>query len=309
MTRPDSILTFYVILVLGLLLVVPLSPHPSTTKLVLLGTGNPNPDPQHSGCSLAIIANNTPYIVDFGPGLVRRASKLSPRWGGTIEALSVKNLKRAFLTHLHSDHTVGLPDLIFTPWVMGRDEPLELYGPEGIKNMTRHILKAYEDDIKYRLYGLEPANNEGWRVHAHEFREGLVYTDKNVKVEAFRVKHGSWPNAYGFRFTTLDKVVVISGDTMPCDNILKFGKGADILVHEVYSKKGYDTKDEFWKNYHAHNHTSTHELANMANIMKPKLIVLYHILFWGATPEDLLKEIAEKYDGKVVVGSDLAVFE
>lgn len=286
-----------------------LGAFPAVTKVVLLGTGNPNPDPQHSGCSLAVIANNTPYIVDFGPGLVRQAAKLSPRWGGTIKALSVKNLKRAFLTHLHSDHTVGLPDLILTPWVMGRDEPLEIYGPEGIRNMTRHILQAYDDDIKFRLYGLEPANNQGWRVHAHEFTEGVVYTDKNVKVEAFRVKHGSWPNAYGFRFTTFDKVIVISGDTMPCDNILKFGKGADILIHEVYSKKGYDTKDEFWKNYHAHHHTSTHELGNMASIMKPKLVVLYHILFWDATPDDLRKEIAEKYNGKVVVGSDLAVFE
>ena len=103
------------------------------TKVVLLGTGNPNPDPNHSGCSVAIIVNGTPYIVDFGPGIIRQAAALSPRYGGEIEALSIKNIKKAFLTHLHSDHTVGLPDLILTPWVMGRDEPLELYGPEGIK--------------------------------------------------------------------------------------------------------------------------------------------------------------------------------
>ncbi|MCP5103971.1 MAG: MBL fold metallo-hydrolase [bacterium] len=280
-----------------------------TTKVVLLGTGNPNPDPGHSGCSLAVIVGETPYIVDFGPGLVRKAAALSPRYGGNIEALSVANIKRAFLTHLHSDHTTGYPDLIFTPWVMGRDEPLQVYGPEGIKKMTKYILKAYEDDIKYRLYGLEPANNQGWRVNAHEFTEGLVYTDKNVKVEAFPVKHGSWPNAYGFRFTTPDKVIVISGDTAPCEKLLEYGKNADILIHEVYYKKGFDTKDDFWRKYHSVNHTSTYQLAEIAGKLKPKLVVLYHTLYWGGTAKDLLNEVAEKYSGKVVVGSDLAVFE
>ena len=179
------------------------------TKVILLGTGNPNPDPKHSGCSVAIVVNETPYIIDFGPGVVRQAAAMSPGYGGPIAALSVRNIKRAFLTHLHSDHTVGYPDLIFTPWVMGRDEPLEVYGPEGIVKMTEHILKAYQADIQYRLYGLEPANNLGWRVNAHEIKEGIFYQDENVKVEAFLVKHGSWPNAYGFRFTTPDKIIVI----------------------------------------------------------------------------------------------------
>ena len=128
-------------------------------------------------------------------------------------------------------------------------------------------------------------------------------------MEAFLVKHGSWHNAYGFRFTTQDKVIVISGDTTPCKNIIKYGKGADILVHEVYYKKGYDQKNEFWKKYHSKNHTSTYELGDIANKTKPGLVIMYHILFWGATEKDLLKEILQKYKGKVVVGSDLDVFE
>ena len=284
-------------------------PESVRTKVVLLGTGTPNPDPEHSGCSVAIIVDETPYIVDFGPGVVRQAAALSPRYGGNIKALDIKNLKRAFLTHLHSDHTVGYPDLILTPWVEGRDEPLEVYGPEGIKEMTDHILKAYQEDIKYRLYGLQPANNQGWRVRAHEIHEGVIYEDKNVKVEAFLVTHGTWPNAFGFRFTTPDKVIVLSGDTSPCDNIIKYGQGADILIHEVYSKSGFDKKDEFWKKYHSQNHASTYELAEIANRAKPGLLVLYHILFWGATEEQLLEEISEKFKGKVIVGSDLDVFE
>ena len=191
---------------------------------------------------------------------------------------------------------------------MGRDAPLEVYGPEGLKEMTEYILKAYQDDIDYRLYGLEPTNNQGWRVIANEIKEGQIYKDSNVTVEAFLVKHGTWPSAYGFRFTTPDKVIVISGDTRPCENIIKFSKGADILIHEVYYKKSYDTKDEFWKKYHSQNHTSTYELAAMAEKSKPGLIVLYHTLFWGAQNRDLLDEIATIYKGKVVVGNDLDIY-
>jgi ribonuclease Z len=279
------------------------------TKVVLLGTGNPNPNPSRSGPSVAIVVNDTPYIVDFGPGLIRQAAALSPRYGGPIKGLDVKNIKRAFLTHLHSDHTTGYPDLILTPWVMGRDEPLEVYGPEGIKEMTDNILKAYNEDIKYRLYGQEPANNQGWRVNCFEIlKEDTIYHDANITVEAFPVPHGSWPNSWAFRFTTPDKVVVISGDSAPSEKLIEYSKDADLLIHEVYSKVKYDEKDNFWKQYHADNHTSTYELADLANRAKPGLIVLYHLLSWGQTNSDLLKEISENYKGKVVVGEDLDIF-
>lgn len=279
------------------------------TKVAMLGTGTPNPNPSQSGCSVAIVVNETPYIVDFGPGLVRRAAALSPEYGGPVKGLDVKNIKHAFLTHLHSDHTTGYPDLILTPWVAGRDEPLEVFGPEGINAMTSNILKAYREDIRYRVYGAQPANNQGWRVNSHEItNEGVIYEDKNVKVEAFPVPHGTWPNAWGFRFTTPDKVIVLSGDSAPSEKVAEYASGADILIHEVYYKKAWDTKDDFWKNYHAHNHTSTVELAAIAGKAKPKLVVLYHILYWGATDEDLLKEIKNIYDGKVLVGRDLDVY-
>ena len=281
----------------------------SRTKVILLGTGNPNPDPAHQGCSILILVDDKPYVVDFGAGLIRQTAALTPDYGGELSALSIRKLNVAFLTHLHSDHTIGYPDLILTPWVMGRDRPLDVYGPDGIAEMTEHILRAYQDDVKYRLYGLEPANNEGWRVNAHEIRSGVVYEDTLAKVEAFLVKHGTWPNAYGYRFTTPDKVIVISGDTAPCENIIEYGRGADILIHEVYYKKAFDAKNAFWQAYHATHHTSTYELAEIANRTKPGLLVLYHTLFWGGSEQDILDEVAQGYDGKVVVGADLQVFE
>ena len=279
------------------------------TRVVMLGTGTPNPSPTRSGCSVAIVVNDTPYIVDFGPGLIRQAAALSPLWGGSMEGMRVRRIKRAFLTHLHSDHTTGYPDLILTPWTMGRDEPLEVYGPEGITDMTGNILKAYSEDIRYRLYGDEPANNHGWRVNSHEIRkEGHIYQDENVKVEAFPVPHGNWPSAWGYRFTTPDKVIVISGDTAPSEKLVEYARGADILIHEVYLEETYDKKSQFWQNYHAKNHTSTFELAEIASEAQPKLLVLYHMLLWGGTAEDLVSEISASYKGRVVAAQDLDIF-
>ena len=280
-----------------------------STKVVMLGTGTPNPDPEHSGNSVAVVVADTSYIIDFGPGLVRKAAALSPGYGGPIAALEARRIKTAFLTHLHSDHTLGLPDLILTPWVMGRKEPLELYGPEGLKEMTENILEAYKEDIRYRLYGSEPADKSGWKVNARAIKSGIIYKDKNVTVEAFKVKHGTWPDAFGFRFTTPDKVIVISGDTKPCENIIKYGKGADILIHEVYSQIGFEKRSKDWQKYHAAHHTSTRQLAEIANQTQPGLLVLYHVLFWGTGPQELLKEITSRYNGRVALASDLDIYK
>jgi ribonuclease Z len=130
----------------------------------MLGTGTPNPFPNRSGPAIAIVVNDEPYLIDFGPGLVRQAAALSPEYGGSIPGLAVEKLEHAFLTHLHSDHTVGLPDLILTSWTIGRDSPLKLFGPEGTRHMAETVLEAYEEDIRYRLYSEQPANNQGWRV-------------------------------------------------------------------------------------------------------------------------------------------------
>ncbi len=278
------------------------------TKLVILGSGTPNADPERSGPSIAIVVNDTSYLVDFGPGVVRRATAMSPTYGGTIEALEAKNLRYAFLTHLHSDHSAGLPDLILTPWVLEREQPLELYGPDGVKEMAHHVLKAYDADIQYRLNGLEPANVDGWRVNAHTVTEGLVFEDDNVRVEAFRVRHGTWPNAYGYRFTTPDRVIVVSGDAAPGPALEAQAKGADILIHEVYSVEGFNRRDEFWQKYHSTNHTSAYEVGEIAAKAKPGLLVLYHVLYWGASEETILNEVREKYEGDVVLAHDLDVF-
>jgi len=169
------------------------------TQIVFLGTGMPRPTPDRQGPALAIVVDGKAYLVDAGVGLVRQANAACI---AGVSALKVEDLHIAFITHLHSDHTLGLPDLIFTPWVMGRKLPLELYGPSGIKEMAAGILKAYEQDEDIRIRGLEGANTNGYKVNAHEIKPGVVYQDGAVKVTAFPVEHGSWREAYGFLFET-----------------------------------------------------------------------------------------------------------
>lgn len=302
---------FIHLLLIALILINPTvlySADHNKTQLILLGTGTPNADPSRAGPALAISVGGQSYIVDFGPGIVRQAAALSSNRGGPFESLNPKNLKVAFLTHLHSDHTTGYPDLILTPWVLERSEPLKVFGPIGIKNMTSKILEAYKADIDYRIDGLEPANENGWKVEAAVVNEGLVYEDELIEVIAFKVNHGSWKNAYGYKFITEDKTIVISGDTAPSEKLVEMSDGVDILVHEVYSQSGFNRRNEVWQKYHASHHTSTIELAEIANKAKPKLLVLTHILFWGSTEEEILKEIQSTYSGEVSIGEDLSVY-
>jgi len=251
-----------------------------------------------------VIVNQTPYLVDCGPGVVRRAAAACERG---VEGLEIWKLNRAFVTHLHSDHTAGYPDLILSPWVLGRRQPLEVYGPAGLQAMTEHILAAYREDIRERLEGLEPINDRGHEVRVKEVEPGWVYEDRNVRVEVFEAKHGSWA-AYGYKFHTPDRVIAISGDTAPSEKLVEVYRGCDVVVHEVYSWKGLADRTREWREYHSNVHTSTRELAEIASEAKPELLILYHQLFQGVTEAELLREVEEGYEGRVVSGRDLEVY-
>jgi ribonuclease Z len=275
------------------------------TFLVMLGTGTPNPDPERSGPAVAVIAGGRPYLVDCGPGVIRRAAAAHR---GGVSALDMPNLSRLFVTHLHSDHTAGYADLILTPWVLEREEPLEVFGPPGIRSMTDHILAAYSEDIDIRLHGSQPQNATGIQVNTHEIEPGEIYRDENVKVTSFAVSHGAWRHAFGFRFDTTDRSIVITGDTIATDAVVEACNGCDILVHEVYAKIGLDRRTADWQEYHRASHTSGIELGEIAARANPKLLVLYHQLMWGATEAELLAEIRQSFDGLVAFAEDLDVY-
>jgi ribonuclease BN (tRNA processing enzyme) len=278
----------------------------------MLGTGTPGPDPDRSGPATAIVVGDTPYLVDFGPGVVRRAAA-AYRNGIAAFGFGAANLTTIFLTHLHADHTAGYPDLILTPWIMGRREPLDVHGPPGLKAMTKHVLSAWQLDIANRINGMEKLAAAGCRVRAHEIRPGPVYRDANISVTAFSARHGEMKDAFGFRFDTLDRTIVISGDSAPTEAIVEHGRGCDVLIHEVYAQASYRTVSPKWQAYRRAYHTSSRELAAIANRAKPGLLVLYHRSSPGMigrpNPEQVvLDEVRRLYKGKVVTGHDLEVF-
>src|SRR5262249_17119949 len=163
--------------------------HGPRTQIVLLGTGTPGADPDRFGPATAIIVNDTTYLVDAGAGIVRRAAAAAREH--SIKALQAANLGLVFLTHLHSDHTVGLPDLIFSPWTLGRRTPLEAYGPPGTSEMMKHLLEAYRVDIETRTNPNVDQREfpQGHNVNAHEAHTGVVYKDANMTVTAFPTTH------------------------------------------------------------------------------------------------------------------------
>ena len=284
---------------------IPLYLVDAQTQVVMLGTGTPNADPERSGPAVAVMVDGFPYLIDMGPGIVRRVSAAN-RNG--VDSLRVDKLTHVFVTHLHSDHTIGYADLILTPWVLERRKPLHVFGPEGLKSMTEHLLAAYDQDIHMRLYGLEPRDDIGYRVIVKEIQAGEVYRDDRVIVSTIPVPHGSWPQAFGYRFESSDRTIVISGDTTPSQAIIDACNGCDVLVHEVYSTEKFKDRAPEWQRYHAANHTSTEELGEIAKQARPGLLVLYHQLFWGATDEELVDEVRLIYDGDVVSARDLGVY-
>jgi len=273
------------------------------TQIVLLGTGTPGWDPDRSGPATAIVVNGTPYLVDFGAGVVRRAGA-AYRKG--VKALLPINLHVVFLTHRHMDHTVGYADLIFQPQQVGggRKLPLEVFGPKGLKDLTEYTLKAHlinPDDTRFK-------------VNAHEITPGIVYKDENVTVKAFHVAHGD-VEAFGFRFETPDRTIVISGDTRPTQSVIDNCQGCDVLIHESYSMKTYNAVSEAAQANRRRLHTSTMQLAELAGKAKPGLLILYHrsnlggVLGEVPNPEEaFLEEIRSAYTGKVVVGHDLDIY-
>ena len=264
----------------------------SGTRVVLLGTGNPAPLPDRSGPATAIIVNETAYLVDFGPGVVRRADAA---FLNGITALDPVRIRVAFVTHLHSDHTVGYPDLIFTPWTIGRRVPLEVYGPKGLDAMTTHIIEAYRVDIETRTNadGNQHDFPEGATVHAHEIGPGVVYKDSNVTVTAFATHHAM--ESYGYRFDTPDRSIVISGDTKPTQATI-----------DAHTPAWLATRPERFQRFSSKYHTTTPELAELAQRARPKLLILYHYSSWS--PQELLDDMTKRYAGRFVIGHDLDVY-
>jgi ribonuclease Z len=274
------------------------------TKVIILGSGTPYPSPSNSGPATAVVYGKRVFLFDAGAGVMRQINAAK---------LPISGPEATFITHLHSDHTLGYPDLILTTWIMRRVKHLQVYGPHGLKRMTGLLLKAYSEDIKVRIEGLEKELPDTYKVDVHEITKGVVYDSGGVKITAIPVLHGNWKEAFGYRIDTPDMSIVISGDTRPCDSIIEASKGVDVLVHEVYA--GAKVKPEnrpggkYWPQYCREFHTSDIELGKIAQKSNPKTLIMTHIIRMGATDQELIGAVRKGgYKGNIIVGKDLKVY-
>ena len=281
------------------------SPQPIATKIITLGTGSPVPDAQAFGPATAVVVGSRLFLVDAGAGVTRRMAAAGyPR---------VKEVEATFITHLHSDHTLGYPDLIFTTWIMGRRGALPVYGPPGLARMTDRLLDAWREDIAIRVNGLERERREWLKVEPHEIAAGQIYERDGVRVTAFPVRHAEWQSAFGYRFDTPGRSITISGDAAPSESLVAAAKGTDVLIHEVYADGRALPENrpggEHWPQYMREAHTSSVELGRMAARIGPGLLILHHVLRMGGTDDEVLAGVRKGgFAGKVVIARDLDVF-
>jgi ribonuclease BN (tRNA processing enzyme) len=279
----------------------PSFPFSDSAVVIPLGTGTPLPNPERSGPATAVVVGTRVFLFDAGAGVMRRAA---------AAGLPIDGVTAAFITHLHSDHTLGLPDLMLTSWVMGRSTPMPIHGPPGLKRMTDHLLAAWAEDTVVRVQGLERGRPGGYRVLARETRGGVVYDSDGVKITAIRVPHGEWEYAFAYRVEARGRRIVISGDTRPSDALERAAAGVDILVHEVYPETRIATENrpggELWPRYLREVHTSDVELGKLAASAKPRLLLLTHVLFMGASEQEVLDGIRRGgFAGPTVFAKDL----
>lgn len=275
---------------------------PDTTVVVTLGTGTPRPLPDVMGPATAIVVGNRVFVVDAGEGIERRLAAAH---------LPVDGVTALFITHLHSDHVLGLADLIFTSWVAGRTRPIPAYGPAGLTQMTDHLYKAFQEDIQIRTQGLEHESPDGYRLAVHEIGPGVIYDSAGVRVTAFLVQHGEWKQAFGYRFDTPGRSIVLSGDTRPSDALVRMASGVDVLIHEVQPsdstlRPGTRTAAA-WAAYVREYHTTALQLGELAARAKPKLLVVYHD-GRRAPRQQILADIRRSFAGPVVLAEDLQRF-
>ncbi len=272
-----------------------------TFKVTLLGTGSPQPRMDRFGPSILVEAGDKKLLFDCGRGAAQRIEQLK---------IPFADIDVLFLTHLHSDHTVGIPDLWLTGWTRGRKAPLQVWGPTGTKSMMVHLAEAYQFDIQIRQLD-DKLPSQGVAIMANDIEQGVVYDHAGIKVMAFLVDHGVVKPAFGYRVDFAGHSVVLSGDTRYSENLIRFSQKVDLLIHEVVDPDRFRANNPSMSAERLQAIVGHHTTAELAGTiftqLKPKLAVYSHIVP-GDSP-DLSPLTRKTYAGPLEVGEDLMSFE
>jgi ribonuclease Z len=277
-------------------------------QLTLLGTGTPIPDPARCGPAQVVQVGDEAILIDAGSGVVRRLVEAGVRPDA---------IRCILITHHHSDHTIDLAHLLFTGWTMHWwRTPPPVYGPAGTTEFVQRLFHAFERDIAFRVQ----TELQGWdelAPHCRDIDDGWRCESRDWRVSAFTVDHEPVAPALGYRIDAGNRALVISGDTRPCENLVRHARGADLLVHEVYWKEGAlarraqvsdPVRLAAMKNIDGY-HTDSDAVGRIAADADVRALALSHILFRGGTPDDLLADVRGHYRGAATVGADLMQFD
>lgn len=256
-------------------------------RVTLLGTGTPFPNAERFGSAILVDVADKKLLFDCGRGVVIRL---------TQAGVSPREIAGLFLTHLHSDHVVGIPDFWLSGWLLGRDRPLPVWGPSGTQSMAKHLVEAFAYDTRIRQTAPDHLSPRGVEIDAKDIEQGEIYNDGLTRVSAFLVDHGTAKPAFGYRVDSAGHCVVISGDTKFCQNLVNFAKGADCLIHAAWSadKKNSTPPSE-------RSIASAEDAGRVFAIVKPRLGVVYHY----KDEEGLRDAVSKEFQGPLVIGKDL----
>lgn len=258
----------------------------SKMKITLLATGTPFPNAERFGSAILVEAGAKKLLFDCGRGVVIRLA------GARVNPAEIEDV---YLTHLHSDHVTGIPDLWLTGWFLGRKEPLRVWGPAGTGDMAHHLVEAFRFDVQTRATteGLPP---KGAEIDAREIEQGKVYDDGSIRVSAFTVDHGAVKPALGYRVDYAGHSVVISGDTKFSQNLINFAKGADCLIHVAWSVGAKNPTP-----LSSRSIASAEDAGRVFATVRPRLAVVYHY----KDEEGLPNAVRATYSGAFVIAKDL----
>lgn len=272
-------------------------------RVTLLGTGSPTPSLERFGPSTLVEAGDSKLLFDCGRGVTQRLLQIDEPF---------PRIDKLFLTHLHSDHVVGIPDLMLTGWLRARKTPFQVWGPEGTRDMMSHLVDAFQFDIHTRRED-ERLSREGITVIGTDIQQGVMIEIDGVKVTTFEVEHGPVKPSFGYRIDYAGRSIALSGDTRFSQNLIEHARGVDLLVHEVLAPRAFGAQIAHLSPAQMQRvmdyHVTPEQAGEVFSRVKPKLAVYSHIVPGHEVDQEVIQGTRKTYSGEIAVGEDLMVID